>query len=59
MISYRLTPYVHYPVPIEDSVKVVRYVIDNYQEFAIDPTQIFLCGDSAGKQNPYIEFGIV
>ncbi|CAF0889359.1 unnamed protein product [Rotaria sp. Silwood1] len=47
-VNYRLTPNVHYPIPIEDSVKVVRYVMDNYQEFSIDPKQVFLCGDSAG-----------
>ncbi|CAF1242860.1 unnamed protein product [Rotaria sordida] len=47
-VNYRLTPYVHYPIPIEDSIKVVQYVMDNYQEFSIDPTQVFLCGDSAG-----------
>lgn len=35
-------------MPIEDSTKVVQYVIDNYEEFSIDPSQVFLCGDSAG-----------
>ncbi|CAF0832623.1 unnamed protein product [Rotaria sp. Silwood1] len=47
-VNYRLTPKVHYPTPVDDGVKVARYVIDNYQEFDIDPTQVFLCGDSAG-----------
>ncbi len=47
--SYRLTPSVHYPTPIDEGVKVAQYVIDNYQEFAIDPTHVFLCGDSAGR----------
>jgi len=47
-VNYRLTPNVHYPIPIDDSIKVVEYIIDNYQEFSIDPKQIFLCGDSAG-----------
>lgn len=49
ILSYRLTPGVHYPVPIEESTRVARYVMDNYQEFSIDPNQLFLCGDSAGK----------
>ncbi|CAF2831762.1 unnamed protein product [Rotaria sp. Silwood2] len=47
-VNYRLTPNIHYPISIEDSVKVTRYVMDNYQEFSIDPEQVFLCGDSAG-----------
>ncbi|CAM4834374.1 unnamed protein product [Rotaria magnacalcarata] len=47
-VNYRLTPNVYHPVPTEDSIKVVRYVIDNYREFSIDPKQVFLCGDSAG-----------
>ena len=47
--SYQLTPNVHYPIPIDEGVRVAQYVINNYQEFCIDPTQVFLCGDSAGK----------
>ncbi|CAF4058136.1 unnamed protein product, partial [Rotaria magnacalcarata] len=39
---------IFFHVPTEDSIKVVRYVIDNYREFSIDPKQVFLCGDSAG-----------
>ena len=48
LCSYRLTPGVHYPTPIEEGVRVAKYVMDNYQEFSIDPTHVFLCGDSAG-----------
>jgi len=51
ILSYRLTPNVHYPTPIDEGVKVARYVIDNYQEFSIDPTLVFLCGDSAGMSD--------
>ncbi|CAF0963555.1 unnamed protein product [Adineta ricciae] len=47
-VNYRLTPGVHYPTPIEEGVSVAKYVMDNYQEFSIDPTHVFLCGDSAG-----------
>ena len=47
--SYQLTPTVHYPTPIEEGVRVARYVIDHYEEFSIDPAQVFLFGDSAGK----------
>ena len=47
--SYQLTPNVRFPTPIEEGVRVGRYVIDHYQEFSIDPAQVFLCGDSAGK----------
>jgi acetyl esterase/lipase len=46
--SYQLTPSVHYPTPIDEGVKVTRHVMDNYQEYGIDPTHVFLCGDSAG-----------
>ncbi len=44
-----MTPDVHYPTPIDEGVKVTQYVIDHYQEFSIDPTHVFLCGDSAGQ----------
>ncbi|CAF3329707.1 unnamed protein product [Rotaria socialis] len=47
-VNYQLTPHVHYPTPLEDGIKVARYVINNYQEFNIDPTNVFLSGDSAG-----------
>jgi hypothetical protein len=47
-VNYRLTPGVHFPTPIDEGVKVTRYVIDHSQEFSIDPTHVFLCGDSAG-----------
>jgi acetyl esterase/lipase len=49
--SYQLTPSVHYPTPTDEGVKVARYVMTNYQEFAIDPTHVFLCGDSAGMRS--------
>ena len=47
-LSYRLTPSVHYPTPIEEGLKVVRHVLEHYQAFGIDPNYVFLCGDSAG-----------
>lgn len=34
-----------------EGVRVGRYVIDHYREFSIDPAQVFLCGDSAGKSD--------
>ncbi|CAF4751802.1 unnamed protein product, partial [Rotaria magnacalcarata] len=30
-VNYQLTPHVHYPTPLEDGIKVARYVINNYQ----------------------------
>jgi acetyl esterase/lipase len=36
------------PTPIEECYKVTKYVMENANEFNVDPDRIALAGDSAG-----------
>ncbi|XP_045174154.1 neutral cholesterol ester hydrolase 1-like [Mercenaria mercenaria] len=47
-INYRLSPEFPYPAPLEDCIKVVKYVTDRTEEFRIDPFRVAIGGDSAG-----------
>jgi acetyl esterase len=44
-----MAPEYPFPVPINDYYSVVKYVIENTQEFRADGGRIALAGDSAGK----------
>lgn len=46
--SYRLSPEFPYPTPLEDCIKVVKYVTDYPERFGIDPFRVAVGGDSAG-----------
>ncbi|KAK8803694.1 hypothetical protein WA158_001388 [Blastocystis sp. Blastoise] len=47
-VHYRLAPEVKFPVPINDSDDVLRYVLDHAEEYKINPELTYLIGDSAG-----------
>ncbi|KAM3728613.1 Arylacetamide deacetylase [Dirofilaria immitis] len=48
-INYRRSPEYHYPIPINDCEAVYRELVTiDYVKYNIDPTKIFLMGDSAG-----------
>uniref|UniRef100_A0A8R1TR62 Alpha/beta hydrolase fold-3 domain-containing protein n=2 Tax=Onchocerca TaxID=6281 RepID=A0A8R1TR62_ONCVO len=48
-INYRRSPEYRYPIPIDDCEAVYRELVTvDYKRYGIDPTQIFLMGDSAG-----------
>ncbi|CAF1521954.1 unnamed protein product, partial [Didymodactylos carnosus] len=47
-VDYHLSPTVHYPVAVNQSIRVTRYILQHPQKYNIDPTRVFLAGDSAG-----------
>ena len=49
-IDYCLAPEQHYPVPILQLNEALRFLQVNAERFGLDPTRIFLAGDSAGAQ---------
>lgn len=49
-IDYCLAPEQHYPGPIIQLGEAIRFLRDNAERLGIDPTRIFLAGDSAGAQ---------
>lgn len=48
--NYRLAPEHAYPAPLEDTNQVMHFILDHQKEYFIDPTRLFLLGDSAGGQ---------
>ena len=47
VLHYRTLPY-HFPVPLLDARRAVRFVRANAEEFGIDPNLIAVIGSSAG-----------
>jgi len=48
IFSYRLSPQYPYPVPLEDCLEAVNYLIDHATQLNIDPSRVAVGGDSAG-----------
>lgn len=48
--NYRLAPKWHFPVPLEDTNAVMNWICRNADQYHLDPSRIFLVGDSAGAQ---------
>ena len=48
VLQYRLAPEYHYPAPMLDGARAVRYVRDHAADFGIDPNKIGVWGFSAG-----------
>jgi acetyl esterase/lipase len=48
VLTYRLTPRYHYPAPILDGERAVRWVRAHAQEYGVAPTRIGVWGFSAG-----------
>jgi|CZKZ01.1.fsa_nt_gi acetyl esterase/lipase len=48
VLTYRLSPRYHYPAPILDGYRSVRWVRSHAQQFGIDPSRIGVWGFSAG-----------
>ncbi len=49
-VGYALAPIGRYPMPIAQANEAVAFVIANAARLHVDPTRIFLAGDSAGAQ---------
>lgn len=47
-IDYRLAPEHPFPIGHEDCYSGLKWIYEHHEEFAIDPTRIFVGGDSAG-----------
>jgi acetyl esterase/lipase len=48
VLTYRLSPRYHYPAPILDGYRSVRWVRSHAQQYALDPHRIGMWGFSAG-----------
>ena len=48
--TYRLAPEYRYPSCVEDTNKVVKWVLKNDEEYGFDLNNVFAVGDSAGGQ---------
>jgi acetyl esterase/lipase len=44
-----MAPEYFMPIPVNDCYDVVKYLLDNPQEFSADLSRIMLAGDSAGN----------
>jgi acetyl esterase len=49
-IDYTLAPKARFPTPVRQTNGALAYVLANAHRLQIDPTRIFLAGDSAGAQ---------
>lgn len=47
-IEYRLSNSAHFPAPVEDAKKAIRYLRAHAQEYGIDPAKVAIGGESAG-----------
>jgi acetyl esterase/lipase len=47
-INHRATPRFHYPAPVEDVQRAVRFVRHHAQQFGIDPNRLGAVGGSSG-----------
>ncbi len=47
-IDYRLAPEHKFPIPLEDCVAAVRWIVANGREWGIDGSRVAVAGDSAG-----------
>ena len=48
--NYRLAPKWKFPTPLADANAVLHWVVQNAVRYHLDPSRIFLVGDSAGAQ---------
>lgn len=47
-IEYRLSNSAHFPAPVEDAKKAIRYLRAHAEAYGIDPDQVVIGGESAG-----------
>lgn len=48
-VDYSIAPEKHYPIPVKQVMKALRYIQEHAENHNIDSSTIFLAGDSAGS----------
>ena len=48
--NYRLAPEFKFPSPLEDTMAVMEWIGKNAGRYGLDPSNVFMVGDSAGAQ---------
>lgn len=48
--NYRLAPKTKFPAPLEDTCRVLSWMLKNNEEYLLDMNNVFIVGDSAGAQ---------
>lgn len=48
--NYRLSPRWKFPAPLEDTNRVMQWICEKGEKYHLDPSRLFLVGDSAGAQ---------
>lgn len=48
--NYRLAPEHRFPAQLEDTERVMAWLLNHASEYGLDPDRVFLVGDSAGAQ---------
>lgn len=49
-LDYSLAPAARYPTPLLQAAAAIQYLADHATSIGIDPTRVFVAGDSAGAQ---------
>jgi acetyl esterase len=47
-VEYKLAPENPYPAGLDDCESVTRWALDNASRFDLEPSQVYVCGESAG-----------
>jgi len=49
-VSYRLIPHVAFPVPVQDCIAALKWVVENIAKHGGSPKRVYAAGHSAGAQ---------
>ena len=54
ILQYRESDLATFPAPVEDAKTGVRFLRKHAEEYRIDPSQVFIMGDSSGGNTAFI-----
>lgn len=57
ILQYRESDLATFPAPVEDAKTGVRFLRKHAEEYRIDPSQVFIMGDSSGGNTAFIAGG--